>query len=587
MIKTFESLVYLEPIEHVYIHRKTGVKYNSVTKAISSIEPHFDAPAVAEAIVRQLDGVKQERYIGMNKEQILEYWQMLNDEANTYGTYVHDTIETYLKANKWWFPDDELQQKVIAGYETLKIDEGIKMHPERIMFSEEFELAGMSDLIIDVDPIWFDVGDWKGLPVDTPIFTNSGWKTMGTLNDNDMVYDMNGELTEILHLSQVKNKPCYKITFDNNECIIADFEHRWLVSFYRDKKFKDVVMTTEQLHKYLGELNASGKRWSHKLPKVRIAKPLSNKERDLPIDPYVLGVWLGDGHSVDNKITNMYESIWSEIELRGYRVGEDVSQGGTGKATTRTIHGLYPKLKELNLLSNKHLPDEYLLSSFNQRLDLLRGFMDSDGFYHKKRGRFVMSTTRQWQVEAFVKLISTLGLKSTVLPIKKKFNGKVVDVYDITFSTNLFNPFLCRNKVGVECRVKSNRNFKNIVSVQLVESTPTRCIEVKSDTHTFLYGHTFSITHNTNRIFNYYNPYGFETLLKPFDYLQNCQWSIYTLQLSTYALMYEMETGRKCRQIWIGYWDKTKETFERIPIMYMKHEAKKLLEHHKYNTQFK
>lgn len=252
MIKTFESLVYLEPIEHVYIHRKTGVKYSSVTKAISSIEPHFDAPAVAEAIVRQLDGVKQERYIGMNKEQILEYWQMLNDEANTYGTYVHDTIETYLKANKWWFPDDELQQKVIAGYETLKIDEGIKMYPERIMFSEEFELAGMSDLIIDVDPIWFDVGDWK-----------------------------------------------------------------------------------------------------------------------------------------------------------------------------------------------------------------------------------------------------------------------------------------------------------------------------------------------TNRIFNYYNPYGFETLLKPFDYLQNCQWSIYTLQLSTYALMYEMETGRKCRQIWIGYWDKTKETFERIPIMYMKHEAKKLLEHHKYNTQFK
>ena len=244
--------VYLEPIEHVYIHRKTGIKYNSVTKAIAAIEPEFDAPAVAEAITHQFDNIKQERYIGMSKAQILEFWQMLNDEANTYGTYVHDVVEKYLKANKWWFPEDELAQKVIAGYNLLKVDEGVRIQPERIMFSEEFELAGMSDLIVDIDDKFFDVGDWK-----------------------------------------------------------------------------------------------------------------------------------------------------------------------------------------------------------------------------------------------------------------------------------------------------------------------------------------------TNRIFNFYNPYGHETLLKPFDHLQNCQWSIYTIQLSTYALMYEMETGKKCRQIWVGYWDKTIETFERIQIMYLKHEARKLMELHKYNTQFK
>ena len=252
MIKEHVGPVYLEPIEHVYIHRKTGVKYNSVTKAIASIEPHFDAEAVSLAIVHQADDVKQERYIGMNQSQILEYWQMLNDEANTYGTKVHDIVEKYLKSEKWWFPEDELAKKVIEGYNNLKIDEGSRMQPERIMFSEEFELAGMSDLIIDVDNTFFDVGDWK-----------------------------------------------------------------------------------------------------------------------------------------------------------------------------------------------------------------------------------------------------------------------------------------------------------------------------------------------TNRVFNFYNPYGYETLLKPFDHLQNCQWSIYTIQLSVYAYMYEMETGKKCRQIWVGYWDKTIETFQKIQIMYLKHEARKLLELHKYNTQFK
>ena len=56
----------------------------------------------------------------------------------------------------------------------------------------------------------------------------------------------------------------------------------------------------------------------------------------------------------------------------------------------------------------------------------------------------------------------------------------------------------------------------------------------------------------TNNIFNYYNPYGYETLHKPFDHLQNCQWSIYSIQLSVYALMYEMETGRRCVKSGLG-----------------------------------
>lgn len=246
---TKESVIYLEPIEHVYIHRKTGVKYTSVTKVIGQIEPFFDEEAVAQSIVRQADNVKQARYIGMSKAQILEYWQYLNDTANEYGTRVHDIVERYLKANKWYFAANDFEQKVIDGYNNLNIDEGIKLQPERIMFSEEHKLAGMSDLVIDINQDFFDIGDWK-----------------------------------------------------------------------------------------------------------------------------------------------------------------------------------------------------------------------------------------------------------------------------------------------------------------------------------------------TNRVFNYYNEFGFQTLIKPFDHLQACQWSIYTIQLSVYARMYEMETGKKCRHIWIGYWDKEVESFNKIPIMYLKKEAIQLLDMHKYNS---
>jgi hypothetical protein len=163
--KLWKGPVYLEPIEHKYIHRETGKKYKSVTTTLASIEPHFDVEGVSLAITKQADSAKQERYIGLNQQQIKDYWQMLNDEANVYGTMVHDIVERYLLANKWYFPSNDEQgafeQKVIDGYNSLEIEEGIAVWPERILFAEQYELAGMSDLIIDIDDVYFDVLDHK------------------------------------------------------------------------------------------------------------------------------------------------------------------------------------------------------------------------------------------------------------------------------------------------------------------------------------------------------------------------------------------------------------------------------------------
>jgi len=164
-IQQWVGPVYLEPIQHKYHHRETGKIYKSVTTTLSSIEPHFDVEGVSMAISKQPDKVKQERYIGLSQQEIIDYWQMLNDDANIYGTNVHNIVENYLLANKWYFPPDNdegvFEQKVIDGYDALKIDEGVAMWPERILFSSEYELAGTSDLIIDINDIFFDVGDYK------------------------------------------------------------------------------------------------------------------------------------------------------------------------------------------------------------------------------------------------------------------------------------------------------------------------------------------------------------------------------------------------------------------------------------------
>jgi len=161
MARIIKNLVYLDPIPHVYIHRVTGEKFTSVTKVLSSVENEFEGDVIAERIAKLGKRYYNEVYHGMNKAQILEYWDLLNTEATESGTEIHEIIERYLLAEKWYTPKNDLEKLVIDEYDRLKFDEGIEIYPERVLFSEEHKLAGTADLIIDVNNEYFDVGDWK------------------------------------------------------------------------------------------------------------------------------------------------------------------------------------------------------------------------------------------------------------------------------------------------------------------------------------------------------------------------------------------------------------------------------------------
>ena len=161
MARLHKGPVYLEPNEHVYIHRETGAKFTSVTKVISSVEPHFAAEEIALAITKQPNSKKNPKYVGLSQSDILDVWQKENDEANHYGTMVHEIVEDYLMANKFYFPKNDFEKAVIQAYDELGVDEGREIFPERIMFSAEYKLAGMTDLLIDISDELFDIGDWK------------------------------------------------------------------------------------------------------------------------------------------------------------------------------------------------------------------------------------------------------------------------------------------------------------------------------------------------------------------------------------------------------------------------------------------
>jgi hypothetical protein len=128
---------------------------------MSQIEHPFEEEQIALAISKQRDDRKKEEYIGLSKDQIIELWHKINFEATEYGTMVHEILERYLLADKFYFPDDPFEQKVIKAYDAAGFDEGDVLWPERIMFSEEFSLAGTADVVIDVGQDMFDIGDWK------------------------------------------------------------------------------------------------------------------------------------------------------------------------------------------------------------------------------------------------------------------------------------------------------------------------------------------------------------------------------------------------------------------------------------------
>lgn len=485
-----------------------------------------------------------------NKEQqaILDAWDNEKRISCERGTKIHAELENsfYNKPKNISLSKYEIGGKFECRKDYTDLDIENAVYPEYLISyvtkDKRMAVAGQIDLLVKKGNK-ITIADWKGLPLDTEIPTLNGWSTIADLQEGDIIFDKDGNPTKILHKSEIHHNPCYKITFDNGDTIVADHEHRWEISFSTSKtskyhgEYRVQVMTTEEIANYLK--NLPEKRTSYDIPKIVNPKPLNLENKNLPIDPYVLGCWLGDGSKQCGAITNETNNVLVEIQRRGYNLGDDIS--AENRTSTYTILGIYEKLKELNLINNKHIPDIYQRASYEQRLDLLRGLMDTDGYYNPKRKRFVMETSQEWQCYDFIKLLSSLGIKSTKFDIIKKLNGKEFHEYSINFSTKGLNPFLMRNQ-EIEYPTRDACSYRNIDKVELVETIPTQCLEVDSPSHTFLCTNKMIVTHNTNKKIETKSFYNTKTkssvkMQYPLNNLDDVNYWHYAMQLSTYAWM--------------------------------------------------
>ena len=365
---------------------------------------------------------------------------------------------------------------------------------------EARELAGL--FLFDEQLILHSAHEFKALDVCTPMLTSRGWTTMGELADGDFVYAPDGQLTEVTKAHPIRTgRPCYQLTFDDGQTVVADEDHLWAV----EHRGKNRVLSTKQIIEKGILVRVPGKVRDRVKYQFRLAipTPLAGEDKEFIVDPWLLGAWLGDGTTSNGDITSGIEDLEylkGRLDDLGetYRIRPD--RRFPDRVFTIIIKGLYGRLKMLGLLGYKTIPIEYATASIAQRRELLAGIMDTDGTVSGHQINVTMiSKPLMGQIAS---LVRSLGYKASLREFRASLNG--VDagpMYRVQFCVSQeVSPFgLPRKseKVKPKFHKKTRSHYNAIVKIEPVESRPTRCITVAHPSSCYLAGEGFIPTHNT------------------------------------------------------------------------------------------
>ena len=333
-------------------------------------------------------------------------------------------------------------------------------------------------------------GYGKLLANNTPILTRKGWKNHGDLVVGDEILSPNGDFIKVtmVHPKRFANT---KVTFEDGEEIICHNQHEWQVYDREARKEKQVETTYIMQH-----CHCKGGRNRFYLPLI---KPIKGEYKDLPVDPYTYGVWLGDGSTNQGKITqnNNDKIIFEYIQ---YNISRQFN-GASENVKTYQIQGLADDLHKLGLCYQKHteekyIHDSYLTADISQRLELLAGLIDTDGYLDRIKQRYIIVTCGEKLRDSIISLISTFNwrVSITTVPPTTSTSGIVgkKNTYYIGFSPTMKVP--CKLKRKQINRLHKQRRI-GISNVEFVPVQEGNCITVEGGL--YLAGKTLKITHNT------------------------------------------------------------------------------------------
>ncbi|MGW1676022.1 LAGLIDADG family homing endonuclease [Saccharopolyspora sp. NPDC002376] len=349
-------------------------------------------------------------------------------------------------------------------------------------------------------------GVGKALALDTPLPTPTGWTTMGEVRVGDDLLNEQGKPATVLAISPIEQRDTYQVSFDDGSVIIASDDHQWQVIdlCHRPRKIADwrehwaatVTRTTRELADNL-RTDGGQLRW-----RVPTARPLAGNPTSLPVPPYTLGFWLGDGTSSQAAVVIGHEDApHSLAALHAEGVGTRLRPSSVrAGCSSYGLLGVLDGLRSLDVFGNKHVPAAVLRADVETRLAVLQGLMDTDGFVSTGQSVGIDLCDKQL-ADGVAELVVSLGWKAYRSTKVAKLDGRVVGtVYRLQFRPDMpvFRLPRKADRLGKLVSQRSRHTQRTITAIEPIESVPVKCVAVDSPSRLYLAGRSMIPTHNTH-----------------------------------------------------------------------------------------
>ena len=363
-------------------------------------------------------------------------------------------------------------------------------------------------------------GSGKSIPNSTIIPTPNGWRKVSEIKKGDFLFDQDGNPTKVLGVFPQGKKEVYEITFGDKRTAKCCIDHIWSVhkDTWKDKdKFKDYTLK-EILEDKWEKIDTRGhKTHVFSIPCSKAVK--YNTTQELTIDPYLLGVFLGDGSCLEPGLTlsSNDKEIVEKIQLI---LGcPEVYQNTANyhwnfyknnkhqRIKTEEIFGEYAE-NVCRYSYEKSIPEAYKLASIENRYKLIQGLMDTDGSITKADGRYhvTFTTTSEKLKDDFIEVMGSLGYVCSyrIDSREKKYTtGKAYEIKINIPNSEKYKLFsLSRKKnIAKECIDKPQHRRYDRTTITNIRDLgyeeEMTCFYVDNEKHLFLMN-DYIVTHNTS-----------------------------------------------------------------------------------------
>lgn len=382
-------------------------------------------------------------------------------------------------------------------------------------------LADTPEYLRDKQMIKYSSFGSNAHPYNQLVRTPNGIKQWGDIKVGDYLYSINGTVTKVVDIPIDEELDIYRITLRDGRTIEASEGHLWEVWKGSSKIKRKYLKTTKEIQNdiaYIRENSFESKYY------IRNAGAIQYEEQNIPMNPYLLGLLIGDG-SMSNKHTSCGNKLHFTSTIEDMKFYGDFLN--LSYRTTDNRHHVidYPNwgtiVKQLGLdCKNSHtkfIPDIYKYNTYNVRLNILQGLLDTDGSCPLNGGCPTYCTVSNRLAEDVIEVARSLGINCN----KRISYNKYGSVYEVIFYTNI-PIFKLPRKLNRQQNivVRTRDSFIGITSIEYVGKKKAKCVTVDRNDGLYLIG-DFVITHNckgvnaTAAINNYANGLIRDWLMKP------------------------------------------------------------------------